>query len=1524
MGTLRSLTILLTLGAWGAATEGAPFDGGAPAAGTARQQPPVSPSKYVEAGIKLYKRGDMVQATTYFNAAAKYRDMLSADDATKLDAYVAQMNAPQQQQPEQQAPVAQAPVADAPQGPASATANAKAAPAQAPAAEPGPRGTTDSKQQARWLLQSAREQIRMGNYQDAGEMVAKSQAMNVKWGLFDDTPAKVLETLEKTRPKMAPGAVAGEGPRDRETAKRWLKDGRTALANNEFEKAESIAMQVNSWGLSFGVFEDSPPKLASAARALRRRDAVRSVPVKAQPSQGVYDVLVHEARTLMGAGRYDEAKAKAVQAQRMNVVASLTADRAETVLHEIAMAEARGVQPTTTNLAQAAPTDAAVKAAGGLPAVAEPASVLAERDANVLLAKGDQNGAAAKFAEADRLKTQETAGSAPMPMPAAAPMLAAPTDPALTPTLAAPVADPVAPALGAAPMPVPMPAPALDPAAPPALAPAPASTTPPTPDAPPALPEVAPLGAQAPVIPAPAPALAPANKGVELLAQAKSLYDQGNFPAAKQLAEEAKAGKYGVDAKADEMISSIALTQQGGALQIYEAALDSLRKSDTPRARALLTEVLASGADLDDGMKKKVQDLLDKLPADDKPGSGKAVATDALNDVQALESQRANAEVASKVAEARRSYETDPDKAIQILTDELVVVKAKDLPPTVARTMVRRLEVALELAKKEKATFDVKMVDKKARSEIEVKKLRILEADNAKKAQYKILMDKAEIAQAAGNYAEAEAFAARAVEIDPNEVSGVLMVYKSNLKRHYETDVRNKKAKEEGFLAQMVAVDEAAIVTPEMVKKGVTFPTNFRELSAQRRELNKRLEPQASVAVMAIEAKLSEPVTLNMKDQTLDEAMAFLRNYTGLNVVLDPKALLDEGLSRESKVSLTVNGMKLKNALKLLLSPLGLTYDIRYEALVITSPQANRESTIMKTYPVADLVVGPNRGTESSSTPAATSPESNQLPPGGSPTDPAFVQKTAMALVGSSGGINFGNAIRPNYDMMPLIQLLTTTIAPGTWKILGEGGREMSDGAYGMGGGFGGGAAGGLDANNQPIGSIIPFNLSISLIIRHTAEIHEQIADLLKQLRKLQDLQVSIEVRFITVSDDFFEQIGVNFDMNLQSDAIGKHSTFAVPNPAVALFPTNTFGGNTGGGGLGGGGGGGGLGGGGGGLGGGGGGGGGLGGGGGGLGGGGGGGGLGGGGGGLGGGGGGGGLGGGGGGLGGGGGGGGGGGQSPAYLVNPFRDHSIGNRAPLVVGTDGNGIGSFTPNLGIPFIQGPASLTAPFNAVQNAGASFGISFLSDLEVYFFLQAAQGDQRSNIVQAPKVTALNGALAFITNNQTRYYVASLQPIVGFGAVAFSPTPAPLLDGVQLFVTPVVSSDRRYVRMSLTPSFTTVTGLSTFSVPAAVGGGGLGGGATAISGQIQLPELTVTTLSTTVTVPDGGTVLLGGVKRMREERKEFGVPVLAKTPFINRLFRNVGIGRRTDSLMLMVTPRIIIFEEEEQKLGIPPAVQ
>src|SRR5262249_15607226 len=154
--------------------------------------------------------------------------------------------------------------------------------------------------------------------------------------------------------------------------------------------------------------------------------------------------------------------------------------------------------------------------------------------------------------------------------------------------------------------------------------------------------------------------------------------------------------------------------------------------------------------------------------------------------------QKLNAEVGTKLAEGRRLQETDPDKAIALYEDTLKAIKASDIPETVARTMARRMEVAIELAKKDKIAFDAKMHDKAERAEVEKKRLRILEASNAKIARMKDLMDKAQAAYQKGEYAEAEALAKRAQEIDPNEVAPVILAFKARTERHFKAEMENK------------------------------------------------------------------------------------------------------------------------------------------------------------------------------------------------------------------------------------------------------------------------------------------------------------------------------------------------------------------------------------------------------------------------------------------------------------------------------------------------------------------------------------------------------------------------------------------------------------------------------------------------------------------------------------------------------------------------------------------------------------
>jgi len=146
-------------------------------------------------------------------------------------------------------------------------------------------------------------------------------------------------------------------------------------------------------------------------------------------------------------------------------------------------------------------------------------------------------------------------------------------------------------------------------------------------------------------------------------------------------------------------------------------------------------------------------------------------------------------------------------------------------------------------------------------------------------------------------------------------------------------------------------------------------------------------------------------------------------------------------------------------------------------------------------------------------------------------------------------------------------------------------------------------------------------------------------------------------------------------------------------------------------------------------------------------------------------------------------------------------------------------------------------------------------------------------------------------------------------------------------------VVSQDKRFVRMTLVPQFTRIeSGDREFTFQgsrrSATGTTILNNGVPTnrpnqedvIEGTtVQQPTFGQTSVTTTVSVPDGGTILLGGIKRLREARVERGTPMLSKIPYLNRLFKNNAIGRETNTLMMTVTPRIIIPEEEEELLGV-----
>jgi general secretion pathway protein D len=82
------------------------------------------------------------------------------------------------------------------------------------------------------------------------------------------------------------------------------------------------------------------------------------------------------------------------------------------------------------------------------------------------------------------------------------------------------------------------------------------------------------------------------------------------------------------------------------------------------------------------------------------------------------------------------------------------------------------------------------------------------------------------------------------------------------------------------------------------------------------------------------------------------------------------------------------------------------------------------------------------------------------------------------------------------------------------------------------------------------------------------------------------------------------------------------------------------------------------------------------------------------------------------------------------------------------------------------------------------------------------------------------------------------------------------------------------------------------------------------------IQVPTIQITEVRTTVSVPDGGTLLLGGQTIAGESEREQGVPIISKIPFLKRLFTNRATAKDENVLLILVKPTIIIQREQEQK--------
>ncbi|MGB0715999.1 MAG: hypothetical protein ACPGXK_08975, partial [Phycisphaerae bacterium] len=219
----------------------------------------------------------------------------------------------------------------------------------------------------------------------------------------------------------------------------------------------------------------------------------------------------------------------------------------------------------------------------------------------------------------------------------------------------------------------------------------------------------------------------------------------------------------------------------------------------------------------------------------------------------------------------------------------------------------------------------------------------------------------------------------------------------------------------------------------------------------------------------------------------------------------------------------------------------------------------------------------------------------------------------------------------------------------------------------------------------------------------------------------------------------------------------------------------------------------------------------------------------------------------------------------------------------------------------------PSDIPGSF-AGQAIGPALNImgSFLDNIQVDFMIRATQADSRTTVLTAPRLVVFNGGSAWVAVTIQQNFISTLNPVVAQGAVAQAPITGVIDAGASLFVRGTVTQDRRYVMMLLAPGLTRLLDLQVFP---------FSGGTGALSAFVQLPTLSSQRIQTMVSVPDGGTLLIGGQKLASETEVEAGVPILSKIPVLKRAYSARTTVKDEQTLLILIKPKVLIHSEQEE---------
>ncbi|MGD0017049.1 MAG: hypothetical protein ABSC38_06010 [Verrucomicrobiia bacterium] len=225
--------------------------------------------------------------------------------------------------------------------------------------------------------------------------------------------------------------------------------------------------------------------------------------------------------------------------------------------------------------------------------------------------------------------------------------------------------------------------------------------------------------------------------------------------------------------------------------------------------------------------------------------------------------------------------------------------------------------------------------------------------------------------------------------------------------------------------------------------------------------------------------------------------------------------------------------------------------------------------------------------------------------------------------------------------------------------------------------------------------------------------------------------------------------------------------------------------------------------------------------------------------------------------------------------------------------------------------------TAASSSADSIATIRGI--LTNPQFQVVIKALSQKQSADVLSAPKVTTIGGSAAVVKVVQEFIYpTAYNQPQVstsgggtGGGSASAAITPATPSTfstreiGVLLNVTPTVGADGYTINLTMIPEVSEFVGFINYGSPM---GFSSGASVVTVANDIKQPLFETRTLTTSVVIWDGQTVVLGGLIREQLQKIDDKIPFLGDIPFLGRLFRSKVTNRVKRNLLIFVTANLI----------------